>query len=342
MSKTRATAAKSQAVEVVAENNNKKRRKRVKTSTTCDEFFQEKRNMEDLWKAIFPVGTEDAFEENGVLHGKKVYLFMCTEGTEAERLPANFGERNVIVFPVVVAVVSPCPPSDKIGIAAVQKEAEEIVPMNQMKMDWVPYIPLAYRFTILYRLSFQYIYSFVVSIDFSYRDSQVDRLKSQIFILSCTQRRAALKHLDIERIKKYEYSLPYFYQPFKDDEFEQSTGVDIIFPAEPPVVCEFDWEFDKLQEFTDENLTNENILEDQKDDFKNFVREKVMEAKKANREEKEVRKKAVEEMSEDTRTTYNNIWFYKFYPVQSPDTPDVSSVKSRFISRYYGNAHEVL
>ncbi|KAF5774641.1 hypothetical protein HanRHA438_Chr13g0613331 [Helianthus annuus] len=30
-------------------------------------------------EANFPVGTEDAFEEGGVLHGKKVYLFSCTE-----------------------------------------------------------------------------------------------------------------------------------------------------------------------------------------------------------------------------------------------------------------------
>lgn len=43
-------------------------------------------------------------------------------------------------------VVSPFPPSDKIGIKSVQREVEEIVPMKQMKMDWVPYIPLENRF----------------------------------------------------------------------------------------------------------------------------------------------------------------------------------------------------
>ncbi|KAF9590639.1 hypothetical protein IFM89_035957 [Coptis chinensis] len=154
MRKARGAKRKAAAAEVVVlvENNNKKkvkvveqdppeeqagssRRKRVKAPTTLDEFFQEKRNMEDLWRAVFPVGIEDAFEENGVLHGNKVYLFSCTE--------------------------------HKIGINLVQKEAEEILPMKKMKMDWVPYIPLAYR------------------------DSQVDRLKSRIFILSCTQRRCA-------------------------------------------------------------------------------------------------------------------------------------------------------
>ncbi|KAG5063462.1 hypothetical protein JHK85_004645 [Glycine max] len=39
-----------------------------------------------------------------------------------------------------------------------------------------------------------------------------------------------------------------FYQPFKEDEFEQSTEVQIIFLAEPkPVFYEFDWEFDELE-----------------------------------------------------------------------------------------------
>lgn len=43
-------------------------------------------------------------------------------------------------------VVSPFPPSDKIGIKSVQREVEEIVPMKEMKMDWVPYIPLEKRY----------------------------------------------------------------------------------------------------------------------------------------------------------------------------------------------------
>ncbi|KAF3440453.1 hypothetical protein FNV43_RR18737 [Rhamnella rubrinervis] len=311
------------------------RAKRVKASKPPQpepEYFEDKRNLEDLWKVTFPVGTEwdqldsvyqfnwdfsnleQAFEEGGKLYGEKVYLFGCTE---PQLVPVK-GENKVICIPVVVAVVSPFPPSDKIGINSVQREAEEIIPMKQMKMDWVPYIPLEKR------------------------DSQVDRLKSQIFILSCTQRRAALKHLKIDRIKKYEYCLPYFYQPFKEDELEQSTEVQIIFPAEPkPIFCEFDWELDELEEFTDKLIQEEELSEDQKDAFKAFVREKVKEAKKANREAREARKKALEEMSEETKAAFEKMRFYKFYPVQTPDTPDVSNVKAPFINRYYGKAHEI-
>ncbi|KAF9587077.1 hypothetical protein IFM89_039763 [Coptis chinensis] len=49
-------------------------------------------------------------------------------------------------------IVSPFPPSDKIGINSVQKEAEEILPMKKMKMDWVPYIPLAYSMDLDFKL----------------------------------------------------------------------------------------------------------------------------------------------------------------------------------------------
>ncbi|XP_057501592.1 protein HEAT INTOLERANT 4-like isoform X1 [Actinidia eriantha] len=329
------TSVKESTVEEAKEESRKagRKAKRPKASKpeSEPEFFPDKRNLEDLWQQVFPVGTEwdqldlvyqykwnfsnleNAFEEGGELHGQKVYLFGCTE----PQLVFFKGEGKVTCIPVVVAVVSPFPPSDKIGINSVQREAEEIVPMKQMKMDWVPYIPLENR------------------------DSQVERLNSQIFILSCTQRRAGLRHMKIDRVKKFEYCLPYFYQPLQEDELEQSTIVQILFPAEPPVFCEFDWELDELEEFAD-NLVKEDLAEDQKDAFKDFVKEKVREAKKANREAREARKKALQEMSDETKAAFQNMKFYKFYPVPTPDTPDVSNVKSPFINRYYGKAHVVL
>ncbi|KAL3829401.1 hypothetical protein ACJIZ3_018203 [Penstemon smallii] len=318
----------------VAAHGKTKRAKVSKPEAAEPEYFPEKRNLEDLWEQVFPVGTEwdqldtvyqykwnfsnleDAFEEGGELYNKTVYLFGCTE----PQLVSFQGQGKVTMIPVVVAVVSPFPPSDKIGIKSVQRETEEIVPMKQMKMDWIPYIPLEKR------------------------ESQVERLKnSQIFILRCTQRRAGLKHMKIERVKKFEYCLPYFYQPLQEDEFEQSTVVPILFPIDPkPVFCEFDWELDELEEFIDKLIEEEELPADQKEPFKDFLKEKVREAKKANREAREARKKALQEMSEETKAAFENMKFYKFYPVSTPDTPDVSNVKSPFINRYYGKAHHVL
>ncbi|GAB2282938.1 Protein HEAT INTOLERANT 4 [Dionaea muscipula] len=328
---------KAQEVEEEEEGPKKgrKRAKRARTSKREEEpeYFPDQRSLEDLWKEVFPVGTEwdqldsvyqynwnfsnleDAFEDEGELHGKRVYMFGSTE----PQMVAFKEQQKIICIPVVVAVVSPFPPSDKIGINSVQRETEEIIPMKRMKMDWVPYIPLENR------------------------SSQVERLKSEIFILRCTQRKSALKHLKIERVKKFEYCLPYFYHPFKEDELEQSTVVQILYPIDPkPVFCEFDWEFDETEEFTDKLIEAEELSADQKDAFMKFLKEKVREAKKANKEAREARKKAVEEMSPETKAAYENIQFYKFYPVATADSPDVSDVKAPFINRYYGKAHKVL
>ncbi|KAL7604629.1 hypothetical protein Lser_V15G19363 [Lactuca serriola] len=303
-----------------------KRSRVLKPPESEPEFFDEQRELEDLWKQVFPVGTEwelldllseykwnfsnleDAFEEGGVLHGKKVYLFSCTE---------LGGKSGVILIPTVVAVVSPFPPSDKIGVNSVQREKEAILDMKRMKMDWVPYIPLGKR------------------------GSSVERLKSQIFILSCVQRRAGLKQLDEYRVKDFEYCLPYFYHPFKDDETEQSTIVNFMYPTEPkPVVCEFDWELDELEEFTDDLIKAEELSEDQKYAFKNLSRKRFEKERELIAREK--RKNARESMSEEQKAAFESIKFYKFYPVNTPSTPDSECLKSPFINRYYGKAHQVL
>lgn len=313
------------------------RGKRVKAPAAAKqrpepEIFPDHRNMEDLWRAAFPVGTEwdqldtvykykwdfsnleKAFEEGGELCGKKVYLFGCTE----PQLVFFEGQGKVVCIPVVVAVTSPFPPSDKIGIKSVQMEGETVVPMKEMKMNWVPYIP------------------------FEDRLSSVERLKTQIYTLQCTQRRAALKQLKLERIKKYEYCLPHFYQPLKEDEIEQDTVVQIMYPMEPPVVCDFDWEFDEAEEFTDNLIKDEALPIEQKEEFMKFIKESVAESKKKQREAKQARKKAIEEMSAESKAAFENMRFYKFYPVQTPDIPDISNVKVPFINRYYGKAHVVL
>ena len=35
-------------------------------------------------------------------------------------------------------------------------------------------------------------------------------------------------------------------------------------------------------------------------------------------------------MSKETKAAFENMRFYKFYPVQTPNSPDVSNVKVRF------------
>ncbi|GKA07301.1 heat intolerant 4-like protein [Tanacetum coccineum] len=160
--------------------------------------------------------------------------------------------------------------SNHVGL---KQPSRKVVDMKQMKMDWVPYVPLGKR-------------SFLV-----------ERLKSQIFVLSCVQRRAGLKHLKEERVAEFTYCIPYFYNPFEEDETEESTIVELLYPVEPPVYCEFDWEFDEVEEYTNNLIAAEELSEDQKDAFKEFLKEKVQERKRANREARQKRKQALEELS---------------------------------------------
>ena len=42
---------------------------------------------------------------------------------------------------------------------------------------------------------------------------------------------------------------------------------------------------------------------------------------------KEARKKAIDDMDPKLKEAFENIRFYKFYPVKTDDTPDVSQVQ---------------
>ncbi|KAG7539197.1 Papain-like cysteine peptidase superfamily [Arabidopsis suecica] len=296
------------------------------------EYF-EKRNLEDLWKDTFPVGTEwdqqdavydfnwdfknleEALEEGGKLYGKKVYVFGCTESHSV-----NYkNEKKDVIVPAVVCIESSIPPSDKIGVASVQGEVGEIIPMKNMKMDWVPYVPLEQR------------------------DRQVDRKNFPVFILGCSQGRSALKHSTDDHVKKFNYCFPYINDPFKVDESEHSTVVKIMFPSEPPVECEYDWVKSDIEEFTDNLIKEEALLPGQKDAFQEFVKEQSDIAMAAYDRAQEAREEAKEGLSQETKKAYKEMKLYKFYPLTSPDTPDTAGIeKSPFINRYFGKAHEVL
>lgn len=108
--------------------------------------------------------------------------------------------------------------------------------------------------------------------------------------------------MKVERVKRFEYCLPYFSKPPREeDELPQSTVVDVLFPSNPPVCCEFDWEFENLEEFTNERIEEGRLSEEQRDEFKEFVKESVREARRANREARDARRREVEEMSQETR-----------------------------------------
>ncbi|GJU84282.1 heat intolerant 4-like protein [Tanacetum coccineum] len=256
--------------------------------------------QEDLWKHAYPVGTEldrldrlyeynwnfsnleEAFDEGGVLHGEKVYLFVCTEAPI---------ERADILIPTVIAVVSPFPPSDKIGLISVQRESEsrKVVDMKAEEDE-----------NGLGSLC-------------SYWECFVERLKSQIFVLSCVQRRAGLKLLKDERVAEFTYCIPYFYNPFEEDETKESTIVELLYPVEPPVYCEFDWEFDEVEvshtpiscvftKYTNNLIAAEDVSlksENRGKGFKEISEGKGPRKEERLTEEEEAVKHALEELSQE-------------------------------------------
>ncbi|GJM95853.1 hypothetical protein PR202_ga12633 [Eleusine coracana subsp. coracana] len=90
------------------------------------------------------------------------------------------------------------------------------------------------------------------------------------------------------------------------------------------IFSDLNWELDSHEDFADEKV-KDGPPEDERDKLK----------------AKETRKKAIGDMDPKTRESFENIKFYKFYPVRTPDTPDATA-KSRYINKYYGNAHYLM
>ncbi|KAD3068154.1 hypothetical protein E3N88_36034 [Mikania micrantha] len=261
---------------------------------------------EYLWKQapVFPVGArwaqphllsqhnwnfsnlQDAFTEGGVLHGEeKVFLF-----TRAERQVILFdGQLKQVFMPVVVVIVSPFPPSDKI-IVQKGNGCEEVIDMEKINMAWVPCNLLGQRGFL-----------------------------PQISVISYVQREpATLEYIELgSRSHLY---FPFFDNPYKVDERRhQNSFVDIVYPTEAGVINQkFNWECHVSEGLAKRLIDAGELPRDQKDAFKKFVREKVNEGKRANREAIQQLIEAAEELSRtevEVAAAFEKMRFYKFYPV---------------------------
>lgn len=289
---------------------------------------------EEVWKEVYLAGTEwdqmkdvyaidwdfdhldDALNE-GDLANKKVHLFGCTE-PQLLRRDEKDDKGTVIPIPVIVAVVCDSSPPATVGIKSVQRATEEIVPMTELRMSWQPYAPP----NVSHRPTF----------------------KPLIYVLTCTQRKARLRNMGEEDVHKYDYVLPYFLNPEKVDDVDENTVVQVLADLEgqqAPLMCEFDYEMDDLAEFVEETLKLQELDEDKHGEpLKKSIREAVRATKLKYKSERLDRQKRIDAIPEEEKDAIKSMKLIKFYP--SNEWPDVSSVKSRFINRYYGQASEVL
>mmetsp|Transcript_7227 Transcript_7227/g.22023 ORF Transcript_7227/g.22023 Transcript_7227/m.22023 type:complete len:294 (-) Transcript_7227:79-960(-) len=287
----------------------------------------------EVWKEVFLVGTEwDQFGDvdkydwdfdhlddainDGELKEGKLYLFGSTEPQLVQTKDAPEGQ--IIPIPFIVVLKCKLPPPSTVGIKSVQRVEEEIVPMEKMKMGWFPLIPDGMdplRFT---------------------------KKKQRVFVLKCEQRRVGLKNLNIDRVKSYEYVLPYIFFPDKQEDVEEDTVVNIMTELEEgakPMVFEFDHELDDLDDFVDEKMKEEEIDEKFKDRLRDQIKEQVRAHKKKYKQEREDRQKRIDAMSEEEKDSLRDMKIYKFYPQN--EEPNVQDLKATTVNRYYLHAHHV-
>jgi len=273
------------------------------------------------WELIESVYKEDwNFDklEEAIITGElkdqnyPIYLFGTTEPQLVNKID---GKTSVILIPTITAIVnSPIPPPPQLGIKSIQRVEEEMVTMQSMKMDWVPYVPKTWN-------------------------KPLDRFKPSIFYLHCSQRMKALKNLKLERRKRFEYCLPFIYLPHKDDG-DADTTVNVVREINnKPLMFDFDYEMDILDDFVEDLITENEFSVDLKDTIKEAIKEEIKITKTKNNEKKEEKKKFLAGYSPLQIENLKEIKFYKYYPTN--EKYDISQYKSGFINRYYGNANKV-
>lgn len=289
---------------------------------------------EDVWKEVYLAGTEwdqmklvysidwefDHLDEaltDGDLKGKKVHLFGATEPQLLMRNEKD-SKGEVIPVPVIVAVVSEFPPPATVGLNSVQRSEEKIVPMSEIRMGWHAYSPP----NVGLRRAF----------------------KPNVFVLKCNERHARLRNMNETDVHKYDYVLPYFVNPEREDDSIEKTEVQVIAELEgrsAPVMCEYDYDMDDLDEFVEETIANEELdAEKHTEPLKKAIMVASKATKLKNKAEKEERRKQIDAISPEEREAIKSMKVIKFYPEN--EWPDVSKIKSKFVNRYYGQATEVV
>lgn len=288
----------------------------------------------DVWKDVFFSGTEweqikevEDFEwdfehlddelTDGELSNRMVHLFGCTEPQLVHMGPEDT-KGSIVPVPAIVVIDCTRPPPSTVGIKSVQRTEEEIIPMRQLKMGWHPYVPA------------------------NLTGSR--RFKPCVHVLKCEQRRARLRNMTEAAVHKYDYVLPYLVRPELQDDITIDTEVQAIVEIEgrkAPLMLNYDFEMDDLDEFIKEQI-EEHDLDVKKHDevLRTAIKDSVRSTKRRFAAEKEERQKRIDDIPEDVREAIRNMRLFKFYPQN--ETPNLSSVKSKYVNRYYGQADRIM
>lgn len=290
---------------------------------------------DEIWKQVYLAGTEwdqmkqiysidwdfdhldEALTDGDLSDGKRVFLFGATE-PQLVMMDEKDEKGDVVPIPTIVAVVSDVEPPSQVGIKSVQRAVEEIVPMSTLRIEWQPHTPA--------------------------NINNLSSFKPCVDVLACSQRRARLRNMQEEAVHRYDYVLPYFFDPEKQEEVEEETEVQVLADLEgiqAPLMCEYDYEMDELDEFVEEKIKEGDGLEEEKhsETLKIAIKDAVKAAKLKYKKEKEERQKKLDAISAEEREAIKKTKFIKFYPMN--EWPNISQCKSSYINRYYGKASEL-
>ncbi|GKT36657.1 hypothetical protein ADUPG1_009581 [Aduncisulcus paluster] len=251
-----------------------------------------------------------------------------------------------IFIPVVFAVVSDIPLPEKLGVKSVQMEEMKVMDMRELRMSWEKKHPLSFSCDALDE-----------NPDFKKSKSRKRRYARgskkhigdnwNLFLLTCSQRSRAmrLRGTDEDRVRIYDYCLPYIFVPKlnkKPEGLKEGTMMEIAFKKDDKEIkgILFDWDYDKMEDF----------LADAKVDFKlddETLEELKKETERQVKEEKERREKIIEAHKEklakiplEEKKALDEMEIFKFYP--SYHAYDLSGLTSSpIVNRYYDIASQI-
>mmetsp|Transcript_23793 Transcript_23793/g.56569 ORF Transcript_23793/g.56569 Transcript_23793/m.56569 type:complete len:301 (-) Transcript_23793:766-1668(-) len=294
----------------------------------------------ELWKEVFLCGTEwhtfkdvhaiswdfshleeELTEGKFAKLGEKDLLYLFG-GTEPQMVDVN-GESRVVPIPWVVVVETQFPAPELLGLNSVQTEKECIEPMSKFKMGWHP-LPIE-----------------TPTEASAGRKRRKPESKPKVFCLKCVQRNASLGRLTEERLHRFDYCMPYIMFPHHGPG-KVDTAVEIIVEVPgrtAPVVFEFDWSMDDVDDMVEEQMEEQSLPADFKATLDKTIRDTVNKTKAERRAARDEKQKQLDAIPEEEKEALKNLKTTKFYPCNKD--PDVSSFRSKFINRYYGQANNL-
>uniref|UniRef100_A0A6U2J6A5 Uncharacterized protein n=1 Tax=Hemiselmis andersenii TaxID=464988 RepID=A0A6U2J6A5_HEMAN len=138
----------------------------------------------------------------------------------------------------------------------------------------------------------------------------------------------------------FDYCMPYILLPHKREGEVADTSVDVMVELpgrQAPVVCEFDWEMDEVDEFVDEKMQEEELDAKHREALAKGVRDAVTAAKQARKEKKLAQKAEVDAIPPAVRKALEAIKVHKFYPKNEL----CKGMRSKYVNRYYGQADQI-